>query len=108
MEQNPYQAICGMFANPDPSDGMQICEGIVQAVSPLTISAFNVLLSGDGVRINAQLLSGWSQRVSIERQENPISGVETVLEGCLRVGDRVLCLAVGGLALYVLMKVVDG
>ena len=100
MEGNPYQEIVQLFRSADPADGLQLCEGTVTAVSPLTVSAFRLSFSGADVRVNAQLLAGWKQTVSIQQPMAPIEGVETVTEGGLHAGDRVLCLTDGGRALY--------
>ena len=107
MEGNPYQEIVQLFRSADPADGLQLCEGTVTAVSPLTVSAFRLSFSGADVRVNAQLLAGWKQTVSIQQPMAPIEGVETVTEGGLHAWDRVLCLTDGGRALYILMKVVS-
>lgn len=106
MEENPYLEFSRMFRNPDPSDGMQLCEGTVRSVSPLSVSAFNLVFSGPDVKVNAQLLAGWQQTVSIQTLPAPISGTQTVTQGVLQPGDKVLCLTAGGQTLYILMKVV--
>lgn len=105
MDENPYQKFCALFRNPDPADGWQLCEGTVKTVQPVTVEAFGLLFTG--VRVNAQLLGGWSQEISLELPQETMKGRETVTAGCLRTGDRVLCFA-GPDTLYVLAKVVSG
>lgn len=107
MDENPYQKFVGMFRNPDPADGWQLCEGTVKTAQPVTVEAFGLLFAGDGLRINAQLLAGWQQEISLELPQETLKGRETVTAGCLRAGDRVLCFA-GPDTLYVLAKVVSG
>lgn len=106
MEDNPYFALAGMFRKPDAADGLQLCEGVITSVSPLAVAAFNVSFSGADVMINAQMMEGWTQKVSIQQVPMPIVGEETVTEGGLKSGDSVLCLTDGGAKLYVMCKVV--
>lgn len=85
MDENPYQKFVGMFRNPDPADGWQLCEGKVLSVppyGPYRFEAFGLIFQeGQGVCCNAQLVGG------------------------LKMGDRLLCL-VDASTLYILMKVV--
>lgn len=106
MEDNPYQMIAQMFRNPDPADGLQLFEGTVRSVTPVAIEAFGAVFSGADVKINAQLLGGWSQSVAIQQPDYTLTGEETVRRGLLRAGDPVLCLTQGGAVIYVLAKVV--
>lgn len=106
MEENPYQALAALMRPTGPADGLLLCEGRVQSIAPLTVSAFGLLWSGNDVKVNAQLLGGWSQEVSIISGTDSISGKEEIQSGILRSGDQVLCLSNGGETLYVLMKVV--
>ena len=107
MEKDAFQAMWQMLKPSDQADGLQLCEGRVESVSPLRVTAFGLLFSGNGVLVNAQLMTGWSQGVSLQHQTGTWSGTETVTSSGLRIGDRVLCLADGGRALYILMKVVS-
>lgn len=104
MDENPYQKFVGMFRNPDPADGWQLTEGTVKTVQPLAVEAFGLLFSG--VKVNAQLVTGWRQEVSIQLPQETLSGTETVTGSGLAPGDRVLCIA-GPVMLYVLAKVVS-
>ena len=106
MQDDPYMRMAEMMARPDPADGLILAEGTVQSVSPLRVSAFGNLFSG--VKVNAQLMSGWSQDVKIEQASGTISGKETVTGGMLAPGDTVLILTNGGETLYILAKVVGG
>ena len=107
MEDNPYQAITRMFRNPDPADGLQLFEGTIRSVTPVSVEACGMTISGADVRINAQLLGGWSQSVEIQQPNYTLAGEETVRRGLLRAGDQVLCLTQGGAVLYILAKVVN-
>lgn len=104
MDENPYQKFVGMFRKPDPADGWQLTEGTVKTVRPLAVEAFGLLFSG--VKVNAQLVAGWRQEVSIQLPQETLSGTETVTGSGLAPGDRVLCFA-GPVTLYVLAKVVS-
>lgn len=107
MEDNPYQVIAQMFRNPDLADGLQLFEGTVRSVAPVSVEAFGAAFSGADVKVNAQLLGGWSQSVEIQRPNDTVAGEEIVRRGLLRAGDRVLCLTQGGAVLYILAKVVS-
>lgn len=107
MGDNPYRVFCNMFRNPDPADGWQFCEGVVRSLQPVSVEAFGLIFSGGNLRINSQLLAGWSQEVTLELSQNSLHGVQTVTAGCLHAGDRVLCLA-GQDALYVILRMVSG
>lgn len=104
MDENPYQKFVGMFRNPDPADGWQLTEGTVKTVRPLAVEAFGLLFSG--VKVNAQLVTGWRQEVSLQLPQETLSGTGTVIGSGLAPGDRVLCIA-GPVTFYVLAKVVS-
>ncbi len=106
MQDDPYMRMAQLMTRPDPADGLILAEGTVQSVSPLRVEAFGNLFSG--VKVNAQLMSGWSQEVRIEQAAGTISGKETVTGGMLAPGDTVLILTNGGETLYILAKVVGG
>jgi len=96
-----------MFRNPDPADGLQLFEGTVRSVAPVSIEAFGTTFSGADVKLNAQLLGSWSQSVEIRQPDYTLTGEETVRRGLLCAGDQVLCLTQGGEILYILAKVVS-
>lgn len=105
MEDNPYSAIAKMMQSPK---GWLLDEGTVVSASPLKITAFGLPFAGGEIRVNAQLLGGWSQQVRIAQTVTDVSGLLTATGPALAAGDRVLVLSVDGQTLYVLCKVVSG
>ncbi len=106
MSSNPFLLLAQMMESDDPSDGVQVVEGTVTSLSPVTVTAFGVAFSGTMLKINPQLLDTWEPEVELETDDITYEGVLTVTKGALEVGDTVFCIADGGRCLYALTKVV--
>ena len=125
---DPFAEMYQLMKRPDPSDGLQLAEGVVISTDPLAIEAFGVLWKNGDCAVNAALLNGAARPVRFEANPvtihgtitTPIGGGEGTLAANattytgtmtatgigLKEKDRVLCLTDGGQSIYVLMKVV--
>lgn len=94
MENNPYMGLANMLF--EDSGGLRIISGGVLKLSPLTVAAAGLQLSGDALICSSQLLSPITGTVS--------TGGSFTIPAPLKPGDSVTLLTDDFQKFYVLMK----
>ena len=121
MEDNPYfSLVSAMNGSGAQGDSLRLMEGRVTAVSPLAVEAAGISISGDALRINAELIrrevkdaNGTFPASAVCGGHGAVSSI-SISGGTLsytpdlNIGDMLCLLTNNDQIFYALCKVVSG